>query len=170
MWGDIHREKKRTRYRPIRDHRAGGTASAALTFVRCPRRFRHGAVAPERALGVRKGFLQFHVVVFLLKPHGSSACVLADGSFFCFFVLPGDKAASRDAEHLHSSFQAPRRVDGEKDAGRMRSAGRDVKTWETPTTMMLKIKQQAQLLWSFYPQAIHMCFCLVKFIINKYIS
>lgn len=82
--GDIHREKKRTRYRPIRDHRAGGTASAALTFVRCPRRFRHGAVAPERALGVRKGFLQFHVVVFLLKPHGSSACVLADGSFFCF--------------------------------------------------------------------------------------
>lgn len=66
-------------------------------------------------------------------------CVPAGNS-----VSPGDKApATQDAEHLYSSFEVPRRVDGGEDVGRMRNAGRDGRTWETPTgtEMTLKIKQ-----------------------------
>ena len=59
-------------------------------------------------------------------------------------VSPGDEApATRAVEHLYSSFQVPRCEDGGEDVGSMRSAGRDVKTWETPTgtEMTIKIKQ-----------------------------
>lgn len=93
-----------------------------LTFVRGPRRLRHGAVAPERALGVRNRFLQFHdgggsetekartEVVLWLNARSSSVGILPNES-----VSPGDEApATRDVEHLYSSFQVPRRVDGEK--------------------------------------------------------
>lgn len=49
-------------------------------------------------------------------------------------VWPGDKApATRDVEHLYSSFEIPRRAEERRDAGSMRSACRGWRGVETPT-------------------------------------
>lgn len=47
--------------RPVPAGSEGAPCCLKLTFVCCPRGFRHGTVAPERALRVRDRFLQLHV-------------------------------------------------------------------------------------------------------------
>lgn len=102
-----------------------------LTFVRRPRRFRHGAVAPERALRVRNRFLHLHVGEqrWGFNLHDSCVCACVRVREQISQVHP---VTRRHRPETLSIFirapRLPRRVDGSEDAGSMRSAGRDVKT------------------------------------------